>query len=171
MALLGAARHAEGMEDTRKVPGQRILIAAALVTVAVAVTALVVAERTPEYPAGSPEAAAQGYLQAAFDGDDVEALQHIAPELRNRCDDYELIPWWISSSDVARFSEVDLEGDHATIRVTLRRRDYEPPALVLEPGEARRAEIALEKRDGAWLITGLSNSSSRPSCPSEEVTR
>jgi hypothetical protein len=152
------------MEATTQMPGKRSLLVAAAVIVTLAVIALVIAARSPDYPAGSPEAAAQEYLRAALDGKQRAALELVAPELKEVCDRHDLVPWWIRSSDVAEFEAVEVTGDRAFIDVRLSDRDYAPPPLVLDsPQEPRRGELMLERQDGTWLITELHGPWS--SCP------
>lgn len=154
------------MEATTQMPGKRSLLVAAAVIVALAVTALVIAGRSTDYPPGSPEEAAQGYLQAALEGKQRVALEFVAPELKQVCDRHDLVPWWIRSSDVADIETVEITDNRAFIDLRLRDRDYATPPLVLDaPGEPRRGEIVLDRHDGMWLITELHGPWS--SCPYE----
>ncbi len=122
-------------------PGARILAGAAiLIVVAVVVAAVLADSRTRKFDAGTPEAAAQAYIQALFDGEEDEAHALLTPELQWQCDVDELARGLAFGAEVAIFDDVNVDGDRAEIIV------------VLDSGFSRETRLVLERRDGRWLI-------------------
>ena len=121
-------------------PGKRILAVAAVVIVAAVVVAAILAgSRTERFDAGTPEAAAQAYIQALFDRNEDEAYALLTPELQRECDRDRFVTFG-GGPDVATFDDVEIVGDRAEIIV------------LLDSGFSRENRLVLERRDGRWLV-------------------
>jgi predicted nicotinamide N-methyase len=87
-------------------------VAAWAFLVIIVAVAIVAATRSPsEFEAGTPEAAAQAYLQALLDGDERTAHGHLSEQLQTRCSVTELRHAWrpeslrITLTDTVRFDD------------------------------------------------------------------
>jgi len=147
---------------TEPVAGRRVLMAVAAALVAALGVGLFLAARsTADYPDGSPEAAAQGYLQALFDHDPEAARSYLAPEFANRCDIDDPSSWWIWSTDAVTFDAVRTDGDVAEIDVRLTSVDnYDVFDIPIDRRHdwSHTGTITLNSRDGQWLIVDTSTS-------------
>lgn len=136
---------------TRTMPGAGWLAAFGLLLVGALAVAFILGEpRITEYPPDSPEAAAQAYIQALFDGDGPAARQWMVPEDRFRCTGGLIDPVVGGEPLSASFLSVDLDGDRAVIRVRLSGERYEPEPFGYRFEEDSR--LVLERRDGIWLV-------------------
>jgi hypothetical protein len=136
--------------------GNRVLVTIVSVVVLGLIIGLVLAARGgPEYPEGSAEAAAQGYLQALFDEDPIAARAFLAPELAATCHTYEPASWWISESTSIRFEDVRNVDGKVVIDLELSSlTTYDPFEFPLDDYDpARDTELVLERRDDSWVIT------------------
>lgn len=131
-----------GMEhDNAGQPGRGILVGAAIaIVVAVVVAAALAGSGTATFDADTPEAAAQAYIQALFDGEEDVAHQLLTPELQGRCRGHERSSALAFESRVAVFDAVDVDVDRAEITV------------VLDSGISRETRLVLVRRDGRWLV-------------------
>ena len=122
-------------------PGKRILAVAAIVIVAAVIVAAILAgSRTERFDAGTPEAAAQAYIQALFDGNEDEAYGLLTPELQRECERDRLVNAFGRGPEVAIFDDVEVAGDRAEI------------VVLFDSEFSRESRLVLERRDGAWLV-------------------
>lgn len=144
--------HDEGMATPpRSMPGSTIIAAtAAVAVVAIAAIALLGTADMVVYDVESPEAAAQDYLQALFDGDLDRAYEFLSPDQQARCEPYELR---ISGDRFtsASFVGTATTGDRAIIDVRLSGLDVIPDPALFGTTELD-TEVVLESVDGAWRI-------------------
>ncbi len=136
-------------------PGRPILIGmAAFVGVALLVTLALARSDTRSYEQGTPEATAQAYIQALFDGDRDTAHGFLSSELRARCEPRDLETWWISDAESASFDEVRIEGTHAEIEIRLISKDYDLGIFPFDNYDySRETELVLDQLAGGWFIT------------------
>jgi hypothetical protein len=138
-------------------PGDRILVAGAVVLALAVVAGVVLAVAgTPRYAEGTPERVAQRYLEALLDDQHRRAREHLAPELASRCEPGEPRAWYPWASGSIRFQDVRIADGRAEIDLELS--DVEPIDPFELPLDERRlrvrhAELTLEQRSGEWLIT------------------
>lgn len=71
-----------------------------------------------QFDAGTPEAAAQGYLEAVLDGDHRGALEYLTPELQDACR-REAGHMWAPESARITLAGTHLEGSHAEVDVVV----------------------------------------------------
>lgn len=142
---LGA--HDRGM--TTKARRLVVTIVALGALVAVVVVALVdTGVRT--YPAGSPEAGMQAFLQDLFDEDFASAHDRLAPALAAGCSSGELRYSPAEYQETAEITDVAIAGDVATLTVV-----FADEGGLLEPTYEERLVFEMQLIDGDWLITGL----------------
>jgi hypothetical protein len=103
-----------------------------------------------EYPPDTPEAAAQAYIQALFDGDGLAARDLVVPEHRFRCRSGLIEPVMGGEAMSATFVSVDIEAERAVIEVRISGERFEPDPFSYEFREDSR--LILEHRDGVWLV-------------------
>ena len=141
--------------STRTSPGTPILVGASVVVV-LALLAMLALSRssTRSYGPDTPEAAAQGYLQAVFDDDTDLAHTYLSSELRTKCSSHDFDWWWAHQADSATFEEVRVEGDHAEIELRLTSNDYEHDLFPFpDYNHSRETELELDRIEGGWVIT------------------
>ncbi len=136
----------------RHIPGKVTLAIAGAAIVAVGiVVALLGGPDVTEYPPGTPEAAAQNYVQALFDGDTHAAHAVLGTEIQQNCEPFQLgqEPWL--EDGTARFTDVRVNGAQATIdvRITSTNVDFEPSPFNDNEIESR---LVLESTNGEWRI-------------------
>lgn len=138
--------------DTVHVPGTALLLGAGAVILAVVVAVALGQPSVESYPAGSPEAVAQTYVQARLDGDLVTAHGTLAPHLQSRCRPYELEGPFERGSFRAMFEDIDNDG--AVVRMTVRitATDYPEGPLPMPIFEGFSSRLVLEQSDGEWRI-------------------
>ena len=136
-----------------RMPGTGLLVTIGVIMVGAVVAAFMLGgTRVTQYEPGTPEAAAQAYVQAVLDDDFASASGHLAPEIQARCDPHRLEWDRYGDSVVATFHDVDVTDGRASIRVRLTTTDLEfDPFLFEDEIETR---LVLELRDGDWLIVG-----------------
>lgn len=139
--------------DTHSVSGTALLIGAgAVILAAIIGVALLAGSNVTEYQPGSPEAAAQTYLQAMIDGDYAVAHELLSPSWQIRCRDYELRHEYGPEMDRVVFDEVRELDERTLITLRITTLDYtaEPlPNLMRNEIETR---LVLEQFDGEWRI-------------------
>lgn len=123
-----------------------------LIVVAIIATALLGGSDVTSYPPGTPEAAAQTYLQALFAADYEVAHGLLTPQLEAQCEAHDLRFDRESDMDRAVFDEVRVRGDTAVIDVSLRWMEYSPDPLVPLPSNEIDSRLVLERIDGEWRI-------------------
>lgn len=123
-----------------------------LIVVAILATALLGGSDVTAYPPGTPEAAAQTYLQALFDGDYQVAHGLLTPQLQAQCDAHDLLFDRESDMDRAVFDDVRVRGDSAVIDVSLRWMEYSPDPLVELSTNEVDSRLVLERIDTEWRI-------------------
>lgn len=102
------------------------------------------------YPEGSPEAAVQTFLQHLYDGELQDARSGLEPGVANRCSTGDLRYTPASYRDVARITEVTVNGSTAEVTVVF----SDQSGLFDEPYEsAYDFDMTLIADD--WLISGL----------------
>lgn len=130
-----------------------LYVMGAVVGLAILVTiALVVARGPADYEPGTPEAALQDFLDAAFDEDGDALLALMSPEPRERCrDHFEDYGYGRYSSDGLRLEleRMDVSGDTATAQVELHQAADNP----FDNSRWSYTEsFELTRIDGEWLI-------------------
>jgi hypothetical protein len=132
-----------------------LLIVGAAIAGALVVGA-VLASRATEFPDGSPEATAQGYLQAMLDDDERTARSYLAPEVADDCDPISHA-YSFRSADTVRFVAVAVADGRAEIELEFSfSSDYEPFEFPIdEPWRSPRdARLELEQRNNKWVVVG-----------------
>jgi hypothetical protein len=132
-------------------PGSKVLVAVvAGILVAVLAIVLLGGDDVVEYDPGTPEAAAQAYLQALFEGDGDAAHALLSPRHQARCEPYELD---LHGEDFtsATFTETRIADGRATIDVRMSGSEFIPDPVVIGSHELH-TEIVLESLDGEWRI-------------------
>ena len=137
--------------DTVHVPGTALLLGAGAITLAVVIGIALMGSDVAHYPAGTPEAAAQAYLQAQLDDDLNAAHALLAPRLQSRCRPYELGSPFDGGSYRAVFEEVDEDGAEVVITVRIESTGYSD-RLPLPAVEEYMSQLVLEQFDGEWRI-------------------
>lgn len=120
------------------------------------VVGVLLARRPTAFPDGSPEAAAQAYLQAMFDHDEGTARRYLAPGLLDACDPVALSSQF-RSADTVRFVDVTADGHRAEIELEFSySNDYEPFEIPIDDPwhSPHSAGVELEQRDDGWLVVG-----------------
>lgn len=126
-----------------------ILIAiAALVIIAVAVVFTRGAPATLD--PGTPEGVVQSYSAAVIDGDNEEALKHLAPEVREQC--YGIDGVYTENLRVALVDSTD-RGESATVTVSLVT-SYEGGLFGSSSSESTET-FSLVRSDDAWVISAV----------------
>jgi hypothetical protein len=123
---------------------------AVLLALSIVIVLALEGEGTRSYPAGSPEAAMQVFLQDLFDDDVRRAHDRLTPALASRCTSADLRFTPASYHDVARITDV-ARGD-STARLTVVFTDE--AGLFDEPYESVH-DVGMELIDGDWLIGDL----------------
>lgn len=138
---------------TRHMPGRTALIAiGSLLVVAAGGIALLGNRNIAEYADGTPEAAAQAYVQALFDGDTTTAYELLGERLRADCEPFQLDEGIAERLDrTARFVDVAVAGEQATIRIRLSSSnvDFDPFPVDAFDTDTR---LVLDLVDGVWRI-------------------
>jgi hypothetical protein len=138
--------------DTRTRPAVWVI---GLVVAGVLLAAVVLLLGPPavvEYEPGSPEAAAQSYVQALLDGDYDLAFDLLSPALRTDCRPHELAAELdVESLGSVVFTEVTVTGDRATIAVRLTP-SVSGPGLVPGDPEEVDTRLVLQSADGGWVV-------------------
>jgi len=136
-------------------PGTPILLGIGILVLLALLVALAVAgSNVRTYEAGTPEAAAQAYIQALFDGDTHAGHGYLSEDLQRECEPWDLELWWVRHSDSASFDEVRIDGDHAAIELRLVSSDYEVGVFPFDNYDySQETELELDRFDGEWLIT------------------
>ena len=139
--------------DTHSVSGTALLFGAgAVILVAIIGIALLAGSDVTEYDPGTPEAAAQNYLQALIDEDYTTAHALLSPRLQIRCRDYELSREYGPEMDRVVFEDVrHLDTSTViTLRITTLGYSAEPlPSVMRDEIDSR---LVLEQFDGDWRI-------------------
>lgn len=137
----------------RPAPGTIVLAGLAVLVVAAAVVlALAGPPDVARYEPGTPEAAAQAYVQALLDGDFEAAHDLLAPALRVDCRPEDLrlgVPG--DEVGTVRFEDVRVTGDRATITARLDTTRFEPAPLPVG-GDGIPTRLVLHRGEGGWLI-------------------
>lgn len=154
MAPRGAEEH-DGRMGTQPhhMPGTAVLIAIGVTLVAAVVTIAFLGRRDVEdYPAESPEAAAQTYIQHLFDGEWDDAYAMLTPEAQRRCPilDVDIDE---TESRVATFERVRTLTDRVAIDIRLTGTRFEPGPLPVDTIEID-TRLTLEQVAGEWRIAG-----------------
>ncbi len=123
-----------------------------LIVVAIIATALLGGSDVTEYAPGTPEAAAQTYLQALFAADYEVAHGLLTPQLQAQCDAHDLLFDRESDMDRAVFDKVTVRGDTTVIDVSLRWMEYSPDPLVPLASNEVETRLVLERIDGEWRV-------------------
>jgi len=135
---------------TRTMPGVGWLAAVGLVLVGALMLAFVLGEPgVAEYELGTPEAAAQAYVQALLDGDGDAAREYVGSEDRYRCRGL-ISPLLGRDVSSAVFASVEIDEDRAVLRVRLSSEHYVPDPFGSDWDQESR--LVLERRDGRWLV-------------------
>ncbi len=138
--------------DTVRVPGTALLLGAGAVILAIVITAAVRGSGVTTYPAGTPEAVAQTYVQALLDGDLATAHATLEPQLQTRCRPYDFETPLHNGSYRVVFEESDVAQDAVTITVHLTSTGYPDPVLPLPSVEEFTSRLVLARFDGEWRI-------------------
>jgi hypothetical protein len=136
-------------------PGTPILVGIGILLLLALLVALTVAgSNVRTYEAGTPEATAQAYIQALFDGDIHTGHGYLSKDLQQKCEPRDLDLWWVGHADSASFDEVRIDGDHAAIELRLVSSDYEPGAFPFDNYDnSQETELELDQLDDVWVIT------------------
>jgi hypothetical protein len=106
------------------------------------------------YDSGTPEAAAQAYIQALFDNDRSAAHGYLSPELQEKCQPRDLDVWWVRDAESASFDEIRIDGSHAEIEIHLVSADHDLGIFPFDNYDySRETELVLDRRDDEWVIT------------------
>jgi len=140
------------LRRTQRLPGTAVLIGIGVALLAAIVAVAVIGGRgVVEYPEGSPEAAAQTYVQALFDGEDDAAYAMLSPALQARCvavdSDVDA-----TAAGSATFEDVHIRDDRVVIDVRLTGARFEPGPLPIQQEEID-ARLTLVEIDGEWRIS------------------
>ena len=138
--------------DTARLPGTALLLGAGAVILAVVIGTALRGSDVTSYPAGSPEAVAQTYVQAVLDGDGMAAHAVLSPRLQSRCRPYDLEGPFDGGSYRAVFEEVDDAETTVWITVRLTSTDYPEPPLPFPAIEEFTSRVVLEQFGGEWRI-------------------
>ncbi len=139
---------------TKRKPGSVVLIVGASALVAIIVgVALLGSPKVAEYEPGSPEAAAQRYVQALLDDDYTTAHSLLDADWQRECDPHDLRiePWW--SVATATFTDVNRRGDTATIDIRLDTGDLDFEDIPIQ-ADTIDTVLVLEHQAGEWRIVG-----------------
>jgi len=136
--------------NSNRTSNRILALLGAVVAVLIVVGVVFGMQPPPQFDPGSPEAAAQGFYEAAFDDDEELAATYLTVELNLACDG-DL--WFRSSRTDARvvMTRSEVEGDQAEIDV----------AIDISAGDGpfggisylREESIVLEMHDDVWLIS------------------
>lgn len=136
---------------TRRRPGTAVLVATGVVLVAVIVGLGLLGPRTAsEFEPGTPEAAAQTYVQALLDGDYDVAYEMLSPDLQEGCRPNDLRMADGMDIGTAVFENVRIRDERATIEMRLTE-TFEPGELPLDEQDIE-TRLALDMRDGEWRV-------------------
>lgn len=139
---------------SRRSAGTPIIVAMAVfVVIAVVVAVALSGGNIVVYEPGTPEAAAQEYVQALFDDDYDAAYALLSPGLQSRCDALELTGWRHEPGESATFAETRVTGTTARIDVIVSSDDYGPEPFAFGSNDFDRlVALELEFIDGHWLV-------------------
>jgi len=138
--------------DTRS-HGTAVLIGTATVAIAAIITvALLGGSRVTEYQPGTPEAAAQRYLQALFDADYDTAHDLLEPRLLARCAPHELIYHPGPDMDRAVFRSVEERDESVLISIEITSTNVSPEPIPMIDTHEIDTHLVLEPWDGGWRI-------------------
>ncbi len=140
--------------ESRTRPATIVLTIVAAATIIALVAGALIAGRSATYPPGSPEAAAQSYLQALLDRDEHVAHRVLAPELAAACEPM-AIPYRYRSAETVQIVNSATTADHAAFDLEFSYSGaYQPFDDPFEDSwhSPRSAQIELELREGAWRI-------------------
>lgn len=130
--------------------GTVLTVVAAAAVVLAAATIVAIAVRAPsEFDQGTPEAVAQGYVQAVIDGDALEAIDHLSTGLRERCTVGELRSAYVPESLRVRLTGVDVLDDRAEVDLAVE----EGTGAGLGDGYGYEVTLFMERADRSWVIS------------------
>jgi hypothetical protein len=125
------------------------IVVAAIVALSVAALVFSLGRNADTYDAGTPEAAAQDYLTAAFDGNYDKAASFI--DASSDCDADDLDRAYIDDSARISLVESVIEGDRARVRVNVELPSGGPIGGFF--GEEHT--LRLVKTADSWVLTGV----------------
>jgi len=136
-------------------PGTPILIGIGVfVAIAIVVALVLAGTNVRTYAPDTPEAVAQAYFQALFDGDTNAAHDYLSADLKAQCEPSDLDMWWIHNGQSVSFDEVRITGDHAAIELRLLSTDFDMGIFPFEDyGYSHEAELELDRFHGKWEIS------------------
>lgn len=120
-----------------------VLIAAIAV-----IGAVVAGTRQTPVPAGSPEAALQGYLEAVIDGDSVAAAGYLDPG--SKCKSEDLDRFQITNVAEVRLVDVKTTGSTSKISVDLHMGNNSMMSNMWRD----RQSFQMKRINGEWFVTG-----------------
>lgn len=154
MVPSGGMREADAMNKVAsRTPGSSVLIGIGIAVALLIIVALALSQRgLQRFDPGTPEAAAQAYVQALFDEDYETAHTYLSTELQAQCRSDELRVYGLQ--DAATFDEVRRDGDRAEIELRLTDTKYYPGLYPFDDYRwSTETELVLERIDGTWQIT------------------
>ncbi len=142
-------------KNTSSMPGQPILIGIGVfVLLAILVAFALAGSAVRSYEPGTPEAAAQAYIQALFDEDHETAYSFLSDDLKSRCEPGDLEIWWVRDADSATFDEVRSDGSHTEIELSLLSSDYDLELFPFDNYDySHETELELDRFGDEWLVT------------------
>lgn len=139
--------------DTHSMSGTALLFGAgAVILAAIIGIALLANSDVTEYEEGSPEAAAQTYLQSLIDEDYAAAHELLSPTLQVRCRDYELHYEYGPKMDRVVFDDVRALDDRTVITLRITTTDYSAEPLPIVNRNEIESRLVLEQFDDGWRI-------------------
>jgi hypothetical protein len=125
-------------------------LAAVAILVVIVALAIIAAMRSPaDFDAGSPEAAAQSYLQALLDGDERSAHEHLSLRLQEECSITEIRNAWLPESVRVTLTETVVAGDTAEVELIMIEGSSDP----FGGGTEYDVTLVLTRAADGWLIS------------------
>lgn len=136
-------------EQARAQSRSVLIVAVAAVAVLVVVTVVALAVRSPtEFEPGTPEATAQGYVQAVVDDDATTAIGYLSEALKETCTPSDFRTTYIPESLRVTLSATAIEGETAEVDLNI-----EEGGGGLGGSYDYDVTLYMARQDGAWVIS------------------